>query len=375
MQGAVAVFLITLGLGQLSAAHWRLRGISLVGANPWMGYAVGGGLLVGGALMLPSTPYVLLLAPLAGLLAVPVLLLGGSYINPPPHPDLLFAPEHAAHSECWAVQIPDGDDLMPGVLLHPPLPEDVDSKPEVVVTNNTAVCIVPGAGANKTFFKWRMVQALLGEGFTVLTIDPHGHGDYRHRSLVYPDCLSIIPAAVGFLQAQPGIRRVAIIGVSLGGATAISSIALNVGKKQKAGNPEALVVVETPVCLNYTHSLYYREAWQTFYGSPVLSLLREITFKQIRESWISGGYRSRHNISDLFTLLDPVTNIKKLKDMPIMLVYSRRDAIAPPSHAKKMQSAVPHATLIESKKASHVTLTLIPEVNHQIAAWLKEALV
>jgi pimeloyl-ACP methyl ester carboxylesterase len=313
---------------------------------------------------------VLLWAPLAGVLAVSILLLGGSFIAPLAHPNALFEVEHPAHNGCRPVQISDGDDLMPGYLLTPHLPQlSLKGKEK---THEAAVCVVPGAGDTKTSFKWRLVQALLAEGLTILTIDPHGHGDYGHRPLVYPDCLAVIPAAVQFLRAQPGISRVGLAGISLGGALAIKALAeqSNLGHRLV----EALVVLETPVELNYSDSLFYREFWNTIYRAPVLSLLREITLRQIRESWYSGGYRSRHNTSELFRLLNPLENIGRLKDIPILLVYSRRDLIASASQAQAMQQAAPQATFIESKKASHVTLTLIPEINRQVANWLKAQL-
>jgi len=126
--------------------------------------------------------------------------------------------------------------------------------------------------------------------------------------------------------------------------------------------------------LKLSKSLFYREMWNTYYGSPVLDLLREMSAKQVWDTWHEGGYRSRHSTSSLFDLLDPLVNIKRLDPMPILLVYSRRDRVAPPEHAQAMHQAAPQATLIETKKASHVVLTLIPVINCQVASWLKEQL-
>jgi pimeloyl-ACP methyl ester carboxylesterase len=114
--------------------------------------------------------------------------------------------------------------------------------------------------------------------------------------------------------------------------------------------------------------------WKTCYRAPLLSLLRETTVKQLRESWYSGGYRSRHNTSQLFDLLQPLEHIGALKHTPILLVYSRDDGVAPPDQAQAMRQAAPHADFIEAKKASHVALVLMPEITHQIAAWLKKQL-
>ncbi len=364
LQTLLTTTLITLGLGQLSATWWRLPGISLVG-NRWkLGYALGGGLILLGAITLPATLSVILLTPIAGILALLLLLWGGSYLAPPPHPDSLFSPQHPAHGGCRSVQIPDGQDqdLMPGLLLSPP---KSSSQPKV---GTQAVVIIPGAGDTKTFFKWRLVQALLETDITVLTIDPHGHGDYRHRPLVYPDCLSVVASAVEYLRTQPDIEQVGLIGLSLGGAITIKALA-----QQPTLPVDRIVIVATPTHLIYTKALYYQEAWRIFYRSPSLFLFKDATLKQIRASWQSGGFSSRHTLTELFSLLQPLDDVSHLKDIPLLLVYSQRDAIAPPLQAQAMLQSTPWATFIESKKASHVMLTLMPSLNSQIADWLQKA--
>ena len=72
--------------------------------------------------------------------------------------------------------------------------------------------------------------------------------------------------------------------------------------------------------------------------------------------------------------INPQDNITYLMGTPILLVYSRRDLVAPPEHSQAMREAAPHARFVESKKASHVMLTLIPKVNYQVARWLSEQL-
>ena len=133
---------------------------------------------------------------------------------------------------------------------------------------------------------------------------------------------------------------------------------------------DALVVLETPVQLEYNRSLVYREAWASF-RAPVLSLLREISVKQMIEIWYSGGYVSQHSTSELIDLLNPVSSISRIKDIPILLAYGNRDLVAPPATARAMHQAAPWAETLTAKNASHVTLTLMPEVNQQIARWLR----
>jgi pimeloyl-ACP methyl ester carboxylesterase len=298
---------------------------------------------------------VLLWALPAGPVVLGVLLVGGSFIAPPPHPARLF---EAAR----LVQIPDGNYLMPGFLFLTRHTVEGEKAP--------AVCVVPGAGDSKIAFKWRLVQALLAQGFTVLTIDPPGHGEYRQRPMRYPDCLSAVPAAVRFLQAQPDVSSIGLLTISMGGALSLKSLAEATPVREAV---TAMVVLETPIKLNYSRWLVYQEAWNAF-RAPVLSLLREVSARQLRESWFAGGYRSSHTTTDLIALFDPVESIARIKDMPLLLVYSARDCIAPLAAGQALQQAAPGADWLTSKKASHVTLILMPHINRQVAAWLWQQL-
>jgi len=380
MQMALSVLLITLGLGQIISTGKGWRAASLIGPSRPVGLGLAILLLIIGSLNLPLTWHALLWPLVTGPLALGLLLLGGSFIFPPSDPSLLFSPDHPAHAGCQPVQIPDGDHLMPGFLLMPPRfktsksTSHPASKLEKGVEKGLAVCVVPGAGDHKSSFKWRLVQALLSEGLIVLTIDPPGHGEYRQRPMRFPDCLSAVPAAIRFLQDQPRITHIGVAGISLGGALAARSVVENwPDKGNPCRQPEALVVLETPVQLNYNRTLFIREAWRVC-RAPVLSLLQEISVRQMIQSWKTGGYRSPHNTAELIALLDPVKSIGCLKKAPILLVYSERDPIAPPAAARAMRQAAPQADLLISKKVSHVTLTLLPEINRQVACWLREKL-
>jgi pimeloyl-ACP methyl ester carboxylesterase len=358
---AIAVFLITLGLSQLSVVFGQYDGLSLTGRRRGLGYAVGAGLLLLGAILLPPHWAALLWVVPAEVLSLAGLMWAGSTIDPIPHPEALFTPDHPGHGTFVQVDIPDGDSQIPAVLLAPP---------STVGANGAAVCIIPGAGDARTSFKWWLVEALLAEGFTVLLIDVPGHGDYRHRPLRFPDFLSVAPAAVGYLRRLPGIEKVGLIGISMGGAMAVR--ALVDGPVEPV---DALVLVATATRIDYTRGLRRREMWRTCYGSPVMRLVRRMTVRQILDSWYRAGYVSHHTTSELFDLLRPLDYLGRLpSSLPLLLVYSRRDSVAPPSHAEAMRHAAPHAALLESKKASHVMVTLISEINQPLAAWLRQQL-
>lgn len=358
--GALSVFCITLGLGQLAATFWQLRGASLVGAGPWAGYGFGVGVLGVGVWLLPPSWSVLIWTLPAGLLVSLALLWGGSYLCPPAGPQALFEPDHPAHGSCQHLDIIDGNQRIPAILIKPP----ANNK------SHAAVCLVHGAGDHKTFFKSQLIAALLAKNLMVLTLDLPGHGDYRRQPLSYPEVLSTVPAALYFLRQQPGIEAVGIVGVSLGGAVAIRSLAAQPG----GDLAQALVIAGTPTHLRPDRHMFSRELWRTIYGSPSLDLLQEMSIKQAWQMWRSGGYRSRHTTAELFDLLAPVENLRRLR-LPIFLVYSRRDSIAPWSHAQVMQQAAPGADYLETKKASHVMLTLMPEITRAIADWLHRKLI
>lgn len=374
----LAVFFISLGLGQLISTQQGWRAASLVGQRRLAGYGLSLLLIVAGALLLPNSWLVLGWTLPAVPLALMLLLLAGSYLDPPPHPDCLFEPDHPAHSSCLRVQIPDGEYWMPGYWLAPPYSSPLEGG----MGGEGAVLVVHGAGDTKTSYKWRLVQALLTEELAVLTIDLPGHGDYRQRPLAYPDCLSAIPAALRFLREQVGIKRVGLVGISLGSALAMASLAQTVedpeGFTKSLGSireqVDALAALETPISLQYSRAMYYREMWHA-YRAPVLSLWREVSAKQLRQSWFTGGYVSWHkNTGEVIELLNPLGNIAKLGQMPILLVHGGRDSIAPVAAGRALQQAAPQAALIEVKGASHVTLTLMTEVNRQVARWVREKL-
>lgn len=397
MQSAIAVFLITLGLGQLISTGQGWRAASLVGPSRPVGYSLGLILLLAGALLLPHSWYGLGWTVLAGPLVVGLLLWAGSYVTPPPHPDIFFSPAHPGHGSCLPVQIPDGEFLMPGLLLKPCSPPHPFREMFTTIANENAfqrsavsgrrsvfkgaVLVIHGAGDTKISFKWRLVQALLAEGLIVLSIDLPGHGDYRCRPLAYPDCLSAVPAALRFLRDQPGVERVGVFGISLGSAMAIRSLVENQEDPKGFQKPlgsiapvDALAALEMPIEVKYSRMLRYREMWNA-YRAPVLSLLGEITVKQMLASWHTGGYVSRHKTTaEIIALLNPLAAMARLKNMPILLVHGERDIIAPPAAGCALQQAAPKATLLTVKKASHVTLTLMPDVNRQVAKWLKEKL-
>ena len=358
----LSTLVIILGIAQIMSSYRGWRAASLTGPHRRWGLAAGGWLVLLGAWGIGGQLWAVAAGLLVGVpVALLVLFMAGSYLWPPAHPDSFFSPSHAAHGGCTRLDIPDGPNQIPAFLLRP-LPQK---------QTQAAVCILHGSGDNKRGFKWRLVRALLGEGLTILTIDLPGHGDYQHNPLAYPDSLSTVPAAVNFLRQQAGIERVGLLGISLGGAVGLKALV----RPEGAGfSVDGLALLEMPLWVNYNRQLVYREGWRAL-NAPLMSLFQEMSLRQLRQSWQEGAIRSRHSTDDMFRLLEPLGSMRQLPShLPVLLVYSRHDPIAPLSFGQTLQRAAPQAELLAVEKASHVTLTLMPAINRQIARWLRSAL-
>ena len=346
-------FLLILGLMQLVAAHLDLRGASLTGSRRWPGYLVAGALLVAGVLTMPRTPWDLAALLPAGLLALICLVGIGAWLGRNLDPARFLRPGEWPEGRCEAVRIPHGDSSIPGLLITPP------------AATGGAVCLLHGSGDSKTAFKWRLIGGLLGRGLSVLTIDLAGHGE-NEAPQRWPECTAEIPAALAWLRARPGVQRIGLLGISMGGALGVQAAA--------EANPHAVALCETPISLEYTPALVRGEVWHTL-RSPVLGLLRETTAWQIRQTWRIKQGRREIGISDLIRLLDVPGQVARLA-CPLLLVYAQRDDVAPADHGRRLcQAATAPSRFVQVPGASHLTLILMPQAIRTVADWFAQYLI
>lgn len=347
-------FLLALGLMQFVAAHLELQGASLTGRWQWPGYLVGGALFVGGAYLLPGTPLVFAMVLPASLAALVSLLAIGSLAGRHLDPARFMRPGDWPEGRCERIRIPNGKQILPGLLIMPPAP------------NGAAVCLVHGSGDNKTAFKWRLVGALLNQGLTVLTVDLAGHGENQAPQR-WPDCTTEIPTVLAWLRARPGVEQVGLLGISMGGALSAYAAA--------ESTPDALALCETPATFQYSRAMFWSELWQTL-RSPVLDLMQETTAWQIWKTWDTGqGGKREIALSDLIRRLDVPGQVARLT-CPLHLVYGQRDDIAPLAHGWQLHEAVTILSpLTVVSGASHLTLTLLPETTHTLADWFAQHLI
>ena len=345
-------FLLMLGLMQLVAAHLGLRGVSLTGSGRWPGYLVACALVVTGIVAAPHTLWIFAALLPASLLALICLVGIGSWLGRNLDPARFLRPGEWPEGHCEAVRIPHGGGSIPGLLITPP------------AATGGAVCLLHGSGDSKTAFKWRLIRELLSRGLIVLTIDLAGHGE-NEAPQRWPDCTAEIPAALAWLRARPGVQRVGLLGISMGGALGAQAAV--------AANPNAVALCETPISLKYTPALVRREAWHTL-RSPVLGLLRETTAWQIHQTWTIKQGRREIGIEHLIRLLDVPGQVARLT-CPVLFVYAQRDDVAPPDHGRRLsQVATAPSRFVLVSGASHLTLILLPQAIQAIADWFVQYL-
>lgn len=342
-----APFLLVLGLLQLLVSYKGLHGVSLTGPYGWLGYMVGGILFLAGAFLLPGAFWVLLLVLPASALALVCLVIAGSLAGRNLDPVRFLRPGDWPEGSCQAIYISNGALAIPGLFITPPTP------------SGAAICLAHGSGDNKTAFKWRLIGALLGQGLSVLTIDLAGHGQ-NLAAQRWPDCTLEIPAALAWLRDQPGVARVGLLGISMGGALSAHAAL--------AARPDALALCETPISFHFRKAMVRREILNTL-RSPVLGLMREITAWHIWRIWDTGRGQREIALSDLIRRLDVPGQVAQL-GCPLHLVYGGRDDIAPPHHGRRLcQAARGACQLTIVPGASHLTLLLMPQTTQTLADW------
>jgi pimeloyl-ACP methyl ester carboxylesterase len=347
-----APFLLVLSLLQLLASYKDLSGASLTGRYRWLGYLVGGILFLVGAFLLPGTFWSFVLVLPASALALVCLAAVSSLVGRDLDAARFLRPGDWTEGSCRAIHIPNGGRAIPGLLITPS------------VRTGGAVCLVHGSGDNKTAFKWRLIGSLLSRGLTILTIDLAGHGENQVPQR-WPDCIAEIPVALAWLRDQPGVGRVGLLGISMGGALSAHAAVV--------AEPDALALCETPISFHFRRAMVWHETWNTL-RSPVLDLMNEVTAWQIWRTWGAARVDREIPLSDLIRRLNVPAQIAQLA-CPTHLIYGQRDDIAPPDHGGRLHqvaNAPTRLTIVAG--ASHLTLILLSHTTNTLADWFAEQL-
>jgi pimeloyl-ACP methyl ester carboxylesterase len=181
-----------------------------------------------------------------------------------------------------------------------------------------AVLLLHGAGASR-----RMMAAnaawLASRGYAVLTIDFRGHGGSTPVGASFGLFESRdAEAALEWLRKRQGGARIAVVGVSLGGAAAL------LGEK---GPLEADALVLQAVYPDIRHAIRNRIASA---ASPILSVLLEplLSYQSLIRYGVAPGR------------LSPLNAIRNYKG-PVLVIGGGADRFTPPSETRRIFDAAP----------------------------------
>ncbi|MEN9934424.1 MAG: hypothetical protein RLZZ387_1003 [Chloroflexota bacterium] len=232
-----------------------------------------------------------------------------------------------------------------------------------------AVCVLHGSGCDKTYFAWRLTDALVRRGIAVLLVDLDGHGESA-RPQRFPQATEVADGAARWLRERYG--RVGLLGISLGGCIAARAVA-------DGAAADALALMEAPPQLQFTPEDRRREARELLrpfmfelFGEATPATLGYAVYDLIRAQ---SAPRIAAEIStwELIDRLDLLGSLRQIA-APVLLVYGGRDAIVKPAQAEQARAAAPGARFLMVPEASHLTLILHPGALEAAAEWLAGAL-
>jgi len=348
MRHFLAALALWLGALDLAAARSRLRGLS------W-GDGWGGPLLALAALWGGGRP-----GPLALLLALPAALLAqlglATARRTGLNPLTQLRPGDYADRQIARIDVPGPHGPVPALHIVPR------------GGARAAVLVAHGSGCDKTFYAWRLADALVARELAVLFVDLDGHGE-SPRPQSFPQILGCVAGPAGWLGER--YERVGLLGMSLGGAVAARAAA-------EGARCDALVLWESPPRLRLAADAYRRvqlaEA-RRILRPQLAHLLRDGSLWHVVRAWRTTGIRATIGTWDLFDVLDLLGSLGRLAGAarpPLLLCYAGRDAVVPRAAAEEVRAATEGwADWRLVAGASHLSLPIELEVVEGTAAWLE----
>lgn len=196
------------------------------------------------------------------------------------------------------------------------------------------------------------VDHLPGAGFNVFLFDYRGYGESEGTPRSRGPLVEDAKAALQTLRAREDIdtSRIALYGVSLGGAIAVLVAADDVA----SGGDLRALVLESPF------ASWRDVAASALGGDPPAFWARWLAALLIKD-----------RTPGLTTPVEAIAGI----DCPILILHGDADGIVPISHGRRLAAAAPRATLIEFPGGDHNTLqSTHPEARVRMIEFLRDAL-
>jgi uncharacterized protein len=204
--------------------------------------------------------------------------------------------------------------------------------PSSDVHGATVVC-AHGTGANRSHLL-PQAKLLSQVGYGVLLFDfrHHGQSDGRVSSFGIHE-VHDLKASFDYLRSRSDVNpeRIAVIGHSMGGATALRAAARGL-------NTQTLVVISAVSSLqeNLAHGIQKLTRLPTFPLAPLILKICE---------WHVKG-----RVSDM----TPIKDLERLGDRSLLLVYGERDALVPAENGQRLLQTRGHDTsLLVVRGAGH----------------------
>lgn len=191
-------------------------------------------------------------------------------------------------------------------------------------------------------------QALLGQGIAILALDWPGTGEAGQTLAVTPDCDDITDGIVALAKEDAGLdeTRIALVGISLGGALAVRCAAFD--------RRIAAVVAVTPP--------YNAARWLPFVNSLLLEQLTTLNGDRETVDRLAAGFA-----------IDGLT--ERLR-CPVLAIGAGRDVVVPPAEAQRLCADIPHlSTLVWYPEAGHAAYEMVDDWSEVVALWLRAILV
>ncbi len=339
-------FLSALGMLQIAAARYRLKGLSIVDhpSQAWLGYVLGVVLIVGSTAWFFASQWALILTPgpagselalLFGFAAASAVLVALS-IAALRQRAVQAAGTEAQYVDSRRLTIGRAD----GRLFAPPN----------LTAPLPAVCLVPEPGSRNLTAYVTLVRGLLQEGIIALLVTPD------ETEYTYPEVLTIIPAATTLLSKRPEVdpQRIGALGFDLAGDLVIRSAS---GDKQvKAAAALAPMLGEPRRGLELLHEMTFPNAWRWAHDAKRASLQKSLSALE---------YGTR------------------VAPRPLLLVFGAKDRIT--SSAPQDEGVAHSLPAALSQSHQSITLHVIPGAGHydlldqpetvqSVIRWFKEHL-
>ena len=216
--------------------------------------------------------------------------------------------------------------------------------------NGAAVILLHGVADTRTGTLGH-AAFLLEHGYTVLTPDARGHGVSGGSLITY----GVVEAGdldlwAAWLSAQPGVTRLYGLGMSMGAAILLESVARETRFRA--------VVADCPFA---TFPEVARDRLHQYSGAPAF-----VTVPIVRFGILYAGLRYGVDLRRA----SPAAAIRTTRT-PVLLIHGDRDTNIPPRHSRELHALDPASELWEVSGAGHVASIVAAsrEYPERVLAW------